>query len=146
MGTTNVKKSFCPGDAIPSIIVLPTCKGIMFIPVQQIIRIQSVSNYSKLFFKDACPGAGGGKTLVVAKVLHWFEKQTALFSFLRVHRTHFININCIKSYSGGKSGLLCLHNGEIFPVARRKKASITERLNNLNSTIANKSAGASSFF
>ena len=116
----------------PSIIVLPTCKGIVAIPVRQIIRIQSISNYSKLFFKDACPATGGSKTLVVAKVLHWFQEQAGLFSFVRIHRTHFVNIQYIQSYSGSKSGLLLLQNGEQFSVARRKKAALSQKLNNLN--------------
>ncbi len=136
MKTLNVKYPAClPAGQVytdqvkPHIIVLPTCKGIMVIPVQQIIRIQSISNYSKLFFTD-------GKTLVVAKVLHWFQEQAGLFSFVRIHRTHFVNIHYIKSYSGSKIGLLFLHNGEKFLVARRKKASLSQRLNKLNNFFA----------
>lgn len=90
-------------DAKASIIVLPTCKGIMVIPVQQIIRIQSISNYSNLFFKD-------GKTLVMAKVLHWLQEQSSLCSFVRIHRTHFVNISYINSYSGSKTSLLLFRN------------------------------------
>ncbi len=129
-----------PGYTIAAktpIIVLPTCKGIIVIPVHQIIRIQSISNYSKLFFID-------GKTLVVAKVLRWFEEQAGLFSFVRIHRTHFVNTNYIKSYCGGKTGLLFLSNGEIFSVARRKKASLTGRLHSLNNSFADEPACTSS--
>lgn len=149
METMNINYTACPalcgGYAIAGkapIIVLSTCKGIIVIPVQQIIRIQSISNYSKLFFN---PAIGGRKTLVVAKVLHWFQEQTCLFSFVRIHRTHFVNIHYIKSYSGSKSGLLLLHNGEMFSVARRKKASLTERLNKLNNFFADEPAYTSSF-
>ncbi|MEO6253057.1 MAG: LytTR family transcriptional regulator DNA-binding domain-containing protein, partial [Ferruginibacter sp.] len=85
MKTLNVNSPVYIDEVKPPIIELPTCKGIMVIPVQQIIRIQSISNYSKLFFKD-------GRTLVVAKVLHWFQQQTGLFSFVRIHRTHFVNM------------------------------------------------------
>jgi two-component system, LytTR family, response regulator len=107
------------------VIVLLTCKGVIAIPVQQIIRIQSISNYSKLFFIN-------NKTLVVAKVLRFFEEHPQLSSFVRIHRTHLVNINLIKSYSGSKSGLLYLHHGEMFVVAKRKKAILAGRLNNLN--------------
>ncbi|MEO7307523.1 MAG: LytTR family DNA-binding domain-containing protein [Ferruginibacter sp.] len=125
MKTSNVTYPVYTDKVNASIIELPTCKGIMVIPVQQIIRIQSISNYSKLFFKD-------GTTLVVAKVLHWFQEQTDLFSFVRIHRTHFVNMHYIKSYSGSKIGLLLLQNGEKFSVARRKKAGVSKRLNKLN--------------
>jgi two-component system, LytTR family, response regulator len=113
------------------LIVLSTSKGIMVIPVQQIIRIQSISNYSKLFFKDACPAAGGGKTLLVAKVLRWFQEQACFISFVRIHRTHLVNINYIQNYNDGKTCLLILNNGERFSVARRKKTVVTEQVKNL---------------
>jgi DNA-binding LytR/AlgR family response regulator len=162
METLNINYPACPalgGDCTKAIaepvIVLPTCKGIMVIPVQQIIRIQSISNYSKLFFRNASPATGGGKTLVVAKVLRWFEERLSPPStvwreaggegFIRIHRTHLINPNYIKTYRGSKSGLLLLSNGEMFSVAKRKKASLAVRLNNLNISFAEASAYTSTF-
>ncbi len=112
-------------EAKAPVIVLPTCKGIMVIPVRQIIRIQSISNYSKLFFCD-------GKTLVVAKVLHWFQEQAGFSSFVRIHRSHFINTYYIKSYSS-KPGVVLLHNNETIFVSRRKKAAFIKRIHILNS-------------
>lgn len=138
MEILNVNYSGYTDGAKAPVIVLPTCKGIMVIPVHQIIRIQSISNYSKLFFSS-------GKSLIVAKVLRWFGEQSALSSFVRVHRTHFINTNYIKSYSGNKAGLLFLQNGEIISVAKRKKASLAERLHNLNNSFAGEPAYASIF-
>ncbi|MEQ1767700.1 MAG: hypothetical protein ABL859_09765, partial [Methylotenera sp.] len=52
----------------PKTLLLPTCKGLECILFNEIVRIEASSNYSKLFFNN-------GKTLVVAKVLHWFEDQ-----------------------------------------------------------------------
>jgi two-component system, LytTR family, response regulator len=120
------------------LIVLPTSEGIIVIPAHQIIRIQAISNYSKLYFSN-------GKSLVVAKVLRWFEEQTGLFSFIRIHRSHLLNIHYIKSYSSGKISLLCLQNGEIFPVAKRKKAGLAKRLNRLNNSFEDESAGTTQF-
>jgi two-component system LytT family response regulator len=134
METMNVNYPGYIKPATEPVIVLPTCKGIMVIPVEQIIRIQSISNYSKLFFSNACPATGGGKTLVVAKVLRWFQEQTVLCSFVRVHRTHFVNISYIKSYSSGKTGLLFLRNDETILVARRKKAKLADWLHSLNNS------------
>lgn len=113
---------------VPPHIMLTTCNGMMIIPVQQIIRIQSISNYSKLFFRNASPATGGRKTIVMAKVLRWFQNHPALSSFVRIHRGHLINIEYINSYYGGHSGILCLHNGEKLIVARRKKAAVIEVL------------------
>ena len=125
------------GAKVP-LIVLPTSKGIVVIPVQEIIRIQSISNYSKLFFNN-------GKSLVVAKVLHLFEDHPQLSSFVRIHRKHLVNINYIKTFHDNKTAVLLLNNDEMITVARRKKRSIAERLNNRNHSFSIESANASPF-
>jgi len=145
METMHVNHTGYVDEAKAPLIVLATCNGVIVIPVQQIIRIQSISNYSKLFFTDACPETGGRKTLVVAKVLRWFHEQEALSSFIRIHRTHFVNSNYIKNYCGSKAGLLFLHNGEKFSVARRKKAVVTELVKSINRSFTYKAAYTSTF-
>lgn len=98
------------------ILILPTCRGFERINCNHIVRIEASSNYSRLFFTD-------GNTLVVAKVLHWFEKQIGMHMFLRIHRTHLVNKNFIRSYLNGNSGQICLDNGERIQVSKRKKSS-----------------------
>ncbi len=99
----------------PSILMLPTNKGIEKISSNSIVRIEASSNYSKLIFTN-------GKTLVVAKVLHWFEKQNGMDMFLRTHRTHLVNKKFICSYIDGNGGQICLQNGEKIDVSKRKKS------------------------
>ena len=53
--------------------LLPTNKGGQLVCTQNILRIQASSNYCKLFFTD-------GTSVVVAKVLKWFEDRLALRS------------------------------------------------------------------
>ncbi len=120
MNITNLyEQDIMPGK--PQNIVLNTSRGIVTVSAQQIIRIQAISNYSKLFFDN-------GKSLVVAKVLRWFEEQEILVPFVRIHRSHLLNLQYIKSYSGDKEGLISLHTGETFLVAKRKKSAISRRL------------------
>ena len=89
--------------------------------LKDIVRIQSISNYSKLYFNN-------GKTLVVAKVLRWFEEQLHSYQFVRIHRTHLINMNYMQSYTNNDGGQLLLHNGESIKVAKRKKAALIRYL------------------
>ena len=98
----------------PTMLMLPTCKGMEKINCNSIVRIEASSNYSKLVFSN-------GKTLVVAKVLHWFEKQAGMDTFLRTHRTHLVNKIFISSYIDGSGGQICLHNGEVIDVSKSKK-------------------------
>jgi two-component system, LytTR family, response regulator len=108
----------------PEILLLPTCKGIEAINIHDIVRIEALSNYSKLFFAN-------NKTLVVAKVLRWFEERLAMpahsavlpaDTFLRIHRKHLINKNFIHHYVSGTGGKIELCTGERFDVSKRKKS------------------------
>ena len=95
-------------------ILVPSDRGLQVINVHSIIRVQSISNYSKLFFKN-------GKTLVVAKVLRWFEERLAAHQFVRIHRTHLVNSSCLRTYNNSNTVEIELTNGEKFTVARRKR-------------------------
>jgi two-component system LytT family response regulator len=98
-------------------LLLPTSAGIELIQTDAIVRIEAISNYSKLFFAN-------GKTLVVAKVLRWFEERLPGMQFIRVHRTHIINRVYLRAYYHEKNGHLQLINGESIEVARRKKTIV----------------------
>lgn len=97
------------------VLTLPTCKGLEFIDTSTLVRVEAMSNYSKLFFIN-------GKTLVVAKVLHWFEQSLSAIQFIRPHRTHLINKNFIRQYINESGGKIRLHNGEYIDVSKRKKS------------------------
>ena len=92
------------------------------IDVRAIVRIQSISNYSKIFFSD-------GKTLVVAKILGWFEQQLQTRDFVRVHRTHLINTDFICQFHTDRRGSkLELTNGEQIDVSVRRRAGFLKIL------------------
>jgi two-component system LytT family response regulator len=95
-------------------ILVPSDRGLQVINVHSIIRVQSISNYSKLFFKN-------GKTLVVAKVLRWFEERLSAHGFVRIHRTHLVNSSFLRTYNSNSILEIELMNGEKFTVARRKR-------------------------
>ena len=97
-----------------NMLLLATCRGLEIIDINSILRVEAISNYSKLFFAD-------GRSLVVAKILSWFEQKLGGVYFVRVHRGHLVNIRYIKAcdYSSGKEVLLV--NNERLTVSRRKK-------------------------
>jgi len=102
-------------------LLLSTSNGVYVIDTTTIIRIQSVSNYSKLFFSN-------GKTLVVAKVLKWFEGALPGAQFIRVHRTHIVNKLFIHRYIKTDGYKVRLINGELVEVSRRKKTLVIQSL------------------
>jgi len=104
-------------------IILTTYYGKEPIAFDKILRIEAISNYSKLYFTD-------GKTLVVSKVLHWFEGQLLGAQFIRVHRSHLINTEYISEYNKKGKQVITLKDNSFFTVARRKQTVVRRLLKN----------------
>jgi DNA-binding LytR/AlgR family response regulator len=95
-----------------NLIHIPSDNGSHIVALQEIIRIESLNNYSKIFLSNK-------KALVVSKVLLWFEKSLPSHQFCRVHRSHLVNEFHIGGISkNGRS--LILTNGEYISISRRK--------------------------
>lgn len=75
-----------------NVLLLPHSTAIAVIDINSIVRVEAISSYSKLFFSN-------GKTLVVAKVLKWFEAALAGKGFTRIHRSHLVNISWVESFN-----------------------------------------------
>src|SRR5215831_8444558 len=97
-----------------NILLLPTNKGIEIIDCLSVIRVEAISNYCKLFFTN-------GKTLVVAKVLAWFDEKLSNKGFVRIHRSHIVNMQFILRLQEEKKAEVILKNYYSIPVSRREK-------------------------
>ena len=109
-------------------LVLSTCKGIEVININTIIRVEAISNYSKLFFSN-------GKTLVVAKVLAWFEDKLPGWLFVRVHRSHIINLRYMRSWCNNRISRAILRDNTVIEISRRRKKKVMEILKDLSHEI-----------
>lgn len=103
-----------------NILLLTHSAGTAVIDTASVIRIEAISNYSKLYFAN-------GKTLVVAKVLKWFEPLLADKGFVRVHRSHFVNTAWIETIEQFDLKIV-LRNNVTIAVSRRKRSSISKQL------------------
>ena len=95
-------------------IAIPTSEGMELVQIKQIVRIESLSNYSKLYLVT-------GQTFVVTRLLKDFEEMLSGYRFYRVHHSHVINLFYVKKYIRGEGGQVVLQNGETIDVARRKR-------------------------
>jgi two-component system LytT family response regulator len=95
-------------------IVLPTMEGFDVIQLKDIIHCQANDNLTDFYLNN-----GNKKT--VCKTLKFFEDALSDFDFLRVHKSHLININYVKSYHKGKVGDIKLSNGSVVPLSLKKK-------------------------
>jgi two-component system LytT family response regulator len=115
ISTSNIDASLCLEIPVnENKLLLGTSRGLEVIDINSILKVEAISNYSKLFFAD-------GKSLVVAKLLSWFEKKLAGDHFVRLHRGHLVNIRYVKSCDIFSNGGVVLINNERLAVSRRKK-------------------------
>ena len=94
------------------LFLIPTNKGLKSVRADNIIRIQAISNYCKIYFDNEYP-------LTVAKLLLWFVGKLPEDIFCRIHRGQIVNRNFISSISCNK--ILTLVNGEQLQISKRKK-------------------------
>jgi two-component system, LytTR family, response regulator len=107
------------------ILSLNSSLGLQIIDVNTIVRIEAMSNYSKLFFANS-------KTLVISKTLQWLQCKLAAAQFTRVHKTHLVNMHFITSYSNANNAYLFLENGERVHVSRRRKKYFLQQYYDVN--------------
>jgi two-component system LytT family response regulator len=80
-----LKKSLSDNRSQEDKIAISTSEGIDFIPIKNIVHIESKSNYSKIFLTE-------NKSITVTKILKDFEEMLLPYNFYRVHNSHLINI------------------------------------------------------
>jgi two-component system LytT family response regulator len=95
-------------------IAVPTNEGLEFIIIKNIIRIESSTNYSRLYLVNR-------QALLVTRLLKDFEELLIPYRFFRVHNSHLINLNYISKYIRGEGGQVVMEIGDVVDVSRRKK-------------------------
>lgn len=109
-----LKKSLSDNRSQEDKIAISTSEGIEFIPIKNILHIESKSNYSKIFLPE-------NKSIMVTKILKDFEEMLLPYNFYRIHNSHLINLNYIKKYVRSEGGQVMLHDGTLIDISRRKK-------------------------
>lgn len=95
-------------------IALPTNDGISFLNVDQIVRVESESNYSFVFLLT-------GEKVCITKTLKQIEESLASQPFYRVHQSHLVNLNHIIKYVRDDGGYLVMSDKKTITIARQRK-------------------------
>ncbi len=93
-------------------IGLPTISGIEFITIDNILRCEADRGYTQIHL-DKQP------LLLATKTLKDFEDILPPNIFVRVHRSHIININFMKRYD--KNGYVIMEDGKSIEIPRRRR-------------------------
>lgn len=101
-------------------IVLPTMEGFEVIQVKDIIRCQANDNFTDIILTE-------GKKMLICRTLKHFEGLLEDYDFMRVHKSHLINIQFIKKYRKGKGGQVVMSDGSEIDVSPTKKQDLLDR-------------------
>jgi two-component system, LytTR family, response regulator len=109
-------------------IILPTGKGFIFSPINDIIRLESFGCYTNLHMAS-------GQKILSTKSIGDYEEMLAAYHFLRVHHSHLINLNYILEYQKSDNILVMNADGREtasttkIPVSKRKKKEFLLMIN-----------------
>jgi two-component system LytT family response regulator len=102
-------------------IVINTTESITMLNVSDIIRCESYRNYTYIYMANK-------KKIIVSKTLMEFEDILHKYHFLRIHKSHLINISYIEKYVKSEGGYIMLTEGSKLPVSVRKKEFLFKEL------------------
>lgn len=104
-------------------IALPSGKGKYLVPVSEILYCEAQSNYTEIHLVH-------GKPVTVSKTLKEFEEQLLPKGFVRIHRSHLINLLHLREFIREGSSLFVRLQGvpQSLAVARMFQEGLLDRL------------------
>jgi LytTr DNA-binding domain len=100
---------------------LATNKGVLVFQQEDIVRLEASGNYTIFTIKN-------NKQTLASYTLSDFEPKLNPTKFLRVHKSHFVNLNYIVKYTKGDGGTITMEDGTEIPVSRSRKDELLKRL------------------
>lgn len=94
-------------------VILPTLEGFEVIKMDDIIRLQGNGNFTDIFLKD------GSKKMACRFLKHYDEVLS--YPFIRVHKSHIINVECVKSYHKNAGGYVVLSDKSEIDISANYK-------------------------
>jgi len=98
-------------------IPLPELNGFAIIQVDNIIRCEGLRNYTKIIFQE-------GEEKIVSRTLLEFEKLLTPLGFIRIHRSHLVNLENVVRYIKAQGGMIELKTGEQLKVSTKHKDNL----------------------
>jgi len=105
-------------------IILKTQDSIYVTKVSDIVRCESDGNYTVIHLSN-------GSKVLISKTLKEYDELLTDYNFIRIHKSHLINTDCIVKYEKRDSGIVCMNDGSKIPVSHRKKDLLINVLNSL---------------
>lgn len=95
-------------------IVLTSMEGMVFLQMDQIIRLESDANYTSFYVAN-------NERHLISRPMKDFEDLFNSGLFFRLHQSHIVNLNAIKKIQREDGGYAIMEDGARIPIARRRK-------------------------
>lgn len=94
-------------------VILPTLEGFEVVKMEDIIRLQGNGNFTDIYLKDK------SKKMVCRFLKHFSEILP--YPFIRIHKSHIVNFNFVKSYHKNSGGYVTLEDGTEIEISSSYK-------------------------
>jgi two-component system LytT family response regulator len=108
----------------PKRLALATLQGIIFLKINEIVRVEALSNYSTFYLISR-------QKIMVSKTLKEFESVLTMQNFFRVSRSCIVNTDYIVKYKNEDGGMLELQDGSEVGVGPHRKNELIELLSRI---------------
>ncbi len=108
----------------PKRLALATLQGIIFLKINEIIRVEALSNYSTFYLVNK-------QKIMVSKTLKEFEPILVMQNFFRVNRSCIVNTDYIIKYKHEDGGVVELQDGSEVAVGPHRKNELVTLLSGL---------------
>lgn len=108
---------------LPTRLAISTMDGIIYKQVKDIVRLEAKQNYTEITF------ANSDKKILVSINLGEYEEQFKAYpEFMRVHRSHLVNLRYVERYKKGNGGHILLKNKQVILISKRYKENLMKKL------------------
>ena len=101
-------------------IVLPQLNGFDVVKLDEIIRCQANDNFTEFYLTN-------GTRKLISRTLKFYEDMLREFDFIRIHKSHLINLQYVVRYLKGKGGQVEMADGSVVDVSVNRKEELLEK-------------------
>lgn len=96
-------------------VILPTLEGFEVERMEDLLRLQGNGNFTDVYFRNKIK-----PKKMVCRLLKYFA-EILPYPFLRVHKSHIVNVNAVKSYLKSSGGIIVLEDETEIEVSQAYK-------------------------
>ena len=100
-------------------ITISTDSTLEILRANNIIRLEADGSYTLFLMSD-------GRKILSSKSLKYYEELMEEYLFLRVHKSHIVNLSYVMRFLKSDGGSVELRNGDKVPISRRRRDAFME--------------------